>query len=167
MGIWGRLRFARKPICVIGEISVAPKKTKWLASMCFYKCVLLPQHLVAIVQSAGNIQPRDRLKCQAADILHNTFHVSWSAQKKVYPWDIFPRDFLGGQVAKSFFKHFWKAETDSRFARRLGLHCCAGLWQQWTGFSSFTFPFSTLFFQVFATSAIRGIRFLQVRIGAS
>ena len=26
MGIWGRLRFARKPICVIGEISVAPPK---------------------------------------------------------------------------------------------------------------------------------------------
>ena len=69
--------------------------------MCFYKCVLLPQHLVAIVQSAGNIQPRDRLKCQAADILHNTFHVSSSAQKKFILGTYFPEIFSGGQVAKS------------------------------------------------------------------
>ena len=69
--------------------------------MCFYKSVLLPQHLVAIVQSAGNIQPRDRLKCQAADILHNTFHVSSSAQKKFILGTYFPEIFSGGQVAKS------------------------------------------------------------------
>ena len=70
--------------------------------MCFYKCVLLPQHLVAIVQSAGNIQPRDRLKCQAADILHNTFHVSSSAQKKFIPGTFFPEIFLGGKLQNPF-----------------------------------------------------------------
>ena len=105
MGIWGRLRFARKPICVIGEISVAPpKKENDLHQRAFiHKCVLLPQHLVAIVQSAGNIQPRDRLKCQAADILHNTFHVSSSALlNKFIPETFFPEIFLGGKLQNPF-----------------------------------------------------------------
>ena len=135
--------------------------------MCFYKSVLLPQHLVAIVQSAGNIQPRDRLKCQAADILHNTFHVSSSAQKKFILGTYFPEIFSGGQVAKSLnISEKQKLISDLLVVSASIVVLAFGSNGQVS--LSFHFPFlNFLSFQVFATSAIRGIRFLQVRMGGS